>query len=849
VKVFNLAHYLCLAGTVTLLTTQPAQAQVAQVTGVQLAPTPQGLEILLETTGGALTLVQTSRTDQSLVAEITNAQLNLSSGGAFRQDNPTEQIASVTVVPLDSNRIQVVVTGKQVAPTGQIFVRGQQGLVLKLDATPAPTTTTSEPTPTAEEVEPIELIVTATRTEEEAANVPRSLTVITREQIEEQANLSRGLQDILGQLVPGLGTSPQRNFLTGQNLRGRRPLVLIDGVPQSTNFDAPQQELRTIDPAAIERIEVVRGPTATYGADAAGGAINIITRRPEEAQFSLTTEAGFSNALTGSEDDFGNWLQGTLSVSEQETDLTLTLAREGTGNFFDAEGDLIPFTEGQDNSETFDILGKLGINIDEQQRLQLTVNYFREDREPDFISDPAVLDIPGIQKARALEIDPEFIGYSPEPQENTIVNLEYTNDNLLGSQVNAQAFFRDYFTGQGIPGATIPALPNFIFTAPAQSQQWGGRLSVDTPLGRNSNLIWGLDYVNEESSQDFNLFDPEIFEESGDRIFRLTETGTNTPPYNYESFGVFAQAKWDITDRLLVTGGVRHERAGFSVDNYTGPFIQLLSDFGFLPTDTIQGGEREFSDTTFNAGIVYDATDDISLFANFAQGFSVVDIGRVLRLPIGFTSVEEDFPTIEPQKINSYEVGLRGNLNSVQLSLAGFVNTSELGSSIVVNDLGLLEIVRAPERIYGVEAALDWQPGNTWRLGGTLTLQDGEFDPDEDGDFQALSSLRISPLKLTSYVENETLPGWRNRLQLVLLGDRDRAFEDGVDEVPIDGFVTVDYISSIRLGPGELQIGIENLFNEQYFPVFSQIQAGEGNENENFAARGRMLRIGYRVTW
>lgn len=839
---------LWLTGVVSTVIAQPVWAQVAQITSVELISSDSGLEVLLETTGVTATLVRSYQRGQQLIAEISNAQLRLPEGQTFRQENPTDQITSVTVAPQDTNRVQVVVTGKTETPTGQVFLREGQGLVVNVK-TPA-TAEQPTPAPQVEELEPINLIVTATRTEEEREDIPRSVTVIERKQIEEQANLSRGLQDILGQLVPGLGTSPQRNFLTGQNLRGRRPLVLIDGVPQSTNFDAPQQELRTIDPAAIERIEVVRGPTSTYGADAAGGVINIITRRPEEAQFNLTTEAGISNALTGSEDDFGNWFQGTLSVNEQEGDFTLSLAREDTGNFFDAEGDLIPFTEGQDNSETFDVLGKLGINIDEQQRLQLTVNYFREDREPDFISDPAVLDIPGIQKARALEIDPEFIGYSLEPQENTIVNLEYTNDDLLGSQVTGQAFFRNYNDGQDIP-TELTVLPGFIFSANAKSQQWGGRLNIDTPLGRTSNLVWGFDYVNENSSQEFNVFDPETFGESGGRVFRLTETGTNTPPYDYESFGIFAQAQWDITDRLLVSGGIRHERAGFSVDDYTGPFLELLASppIDFLPTANIEGGERDFSDTTFNIGVVYDASENISLFANFAQGFSVPDIGRILRLPIGFTSVEEDFPALEPQKIDNYELGVLGNWNSLQFSLAGFFNRSELGSSIAVNDVGLLEIVRAPERIYGVEATLDWQPSSDWQLGSTLTWQEGEFDPDDDDDFQALSSLRISPLKLTSYVENKTLPGWRNRLQLVFLGDRNRAFDDGVDRAAIESFITVDYISGIRLGPGELQIGIENLFNEQYFPVFSQIQAGEGNETENFAARGRTLRVGYRVAW
>jgi iron complex outermembrane receptor protein len=811
--------------------------ELVEISQVELVPTATGVELVLTTPDGQLSPSPTASDNNTLIADIPNAVLTLPDG-RFDTDNPAAGIASVSVTQLDATTVRVSVRGTNRLPEAEILPSAT-GVAIDI-TTPVQ----------AEDTETIELVVTATRTEEETRNVPRSVTVIDREQIEKQTNVNTSLQDILAQEVPGFGTSPQRNFLTGQSLRGRRPLVLIDGIPQSTNFDSPQQELRTIDPAAIERIEVVRGPASTYGADAAGGVINIITRKPEEDEVKFTAEAGVTNALRGSDDDFGNVFEGTISVREDNADVLFSASREYTGNFFDANGELIPFTEGQDNSETLNFLGKLGIDLSENQRIQLSANHFREEREPEFISDRDVQDLPGVQQARALEIDPEFIGYSTQPQENTILNLEYSNEDLLGSQLKGQIFYRFYNDGQGIPGS-LPQLPDFISASTATSKQWGGRLGVETPIGNRANIFWGVDYVNEENSQVESIFDPDTFEASGGRVFEFTERSTVTPPYYYESFGAFAQGQWDITDRLLISGGVRHENAGFEVDDYTGAFIQTLASppINFLPTANIEGGDRDFSDTTFNAGLVFQASDEVSLFANFAQGFSVVDIGRVLRLPSGFTSVEDDFPQLEPQKIDNYEIGVRGDWDSLRFSLAGFFNESELGSSLLVNDAGFLEIVRAPERIYGVEATLDWQPSESWQLGGTVSWQEGEFDENDDGDFEPLSSARISPLKLTSYIENETLPGWRNRLQMVFLGDRDRAFDEGVDGADIEGFITVDYISSIRLGPGNLEIGVENLFNEKYFTVFSQIQAGEGNETENFASRGRMLRVGYRLTW
>ena len=121
-------------------------------------------------------------------------------------------------------------------------------------------------------------------------------------------------------------------------------------------------------------------------------------------------------------------------------------------------------------------------------------------------------------------------------------------------------------------------------------------------------------------------------------------------------------------------------------------------------------------------------------------------------------------------------------------------------------------------------------------------------DIDDDGEYQAITSFDISPVKFTAYVEHQTTPGWTNRLQLLAVGDRDRAFDDGVDDIPVDGYLVVDYISSIQLGLGTLEIGIENLFNNQYSTITSQY-VGSFDDSSNFAARGRTLSFGYRVTW
>ncbi|MEM9767248.1 MAG: TonB-dependent receptor, partial [Cyanobacteria bacterium P01_D01_bin.71] len=188
----------------------------------------------------------------------------------------------------------------------------------------------------------------------------------------------------------------------------------------------------------------------------------------------------------------------------------------------------------------------------------------------------------------------------------------------------------------------------------------------------------------------------------------------------------------------------------------------------------------------------------------------------------------------------------RGEFDQVQASLSAFYNESDLGTNLRVGDDGLTEVARAPQRNYGVEATVDWQPSNTWRLGGYFSWNEGESDDDDDGEFLALSSVQVQPYKVGLYLENDTTPGWTNRLQLLGVGSRDRAFDDDVDGFSVDGYVTVDLLSTVQIGDGRLTVGIRNLLNNQYLPVSSQERIA-GTEDRRFAAPGITLNLGYSI--
>lgn len=849
------------AASVVVASVAPsASAETIPITGVQLNATDTGIEAILETPPGVEPQVFKTQFGNTLAIDIPNARLQLAQGEAFRRDNPAAGIARIEAVQISPNTVRLSIVGTDAVPNAEVSnttagtsIAISSGAAVSQDPspepTPAPPPPPDEPTPAVPEDNTIELVVTATRTEERQEDLARSVTVVTREEIEEQSQLSDNFADILGRTVPGLGPPTQSASTRTLSLRGRQPSILIDGIPLNSNR-RDFQGLRGIDPSAVERVEVVRGPTAVFGSDATGGVINIITRQPTDKPFvgRTTFSLGPRLALSDVSDSFGGGVSQYFSGRLENFDYTLSASFDGTGNAIDGEGDIIPVgrSQGLDNLETLNLFGKVGVDFDDNQRLQLSVNHFNDVQDSPTLPDPSVNDPTEREKARSLDLGDLDIDELPG-REETVVNLNYNHDDVFGSQASLQGFFQHSDT-RTIPQDNRDTIFQSVSRTAIQSEKIGVRLEIETPLFSNANLLWGADYVEESIDNPLTIFDPDTFDASGGNEFEETDEAFFAPPYDLNTLGLFAQAQWEPSDRFALSGGARFERFELFADDYN-----VLGDINLPPNlaanENVEGGDLAFDDVVFNLGAVYDVTDNVSIFANFAQGFSAPDFGRVLRFPSrGFVSVSESVDVTEPVVVDNYELGVRGNWDDVQFSLAGFFTYSDLGENVRQSDEGpFLELERSPTRTYGVEATLDYQPSDLWGLGTNVTWVEGESNPEGDDEgFLALSTREIQPLKIGAYVENQTLPTWRNRLQVLVVGARDRAFDDEVDNRAIDSYTTFDYISSVDVGVGTLSLSVQNLLDNQYFTVDSQLQ----DQNiRNAAAYGRTFGLQYSVEW
>jgi len=90
---------------------------------------------------------------------------------------------------------------------------------------------------------------------------------------------------------------------------------------------------------------------------------------------------------------------------------------------------------------------------------------------------------------------------------------------------------------------------------------------------------------------------------------------------------------------------------------------------------TLKGGSVKHDATLFNVGALYHLTDAQQVFANFSQGANLPDVQRMLRdVPANFVVSNQ---TIDPIKVNSFELGWRLQDDALSTGITAFYNKSD----------------------------------------------------------------------------------------------------------------------------------------------------------------------------
>ena len=707
------------------------------------------------------------------------------------------------------------------------------------------------------------IVVTATRSAKSIADIAGTVYSIDQAEIEKQANAGRSTADIIGFLIPSLTPSSGTTSNYGMTMRGRAVQYMIDGVPQTGSRDSSRQ-LNSISPNSIERIEVVSGASSIYGAGATGGIINIISKKGSDDALSFESKLGVTSGDNIRSDAMAYEAFQSVAFNQGDVSGYLGASYNKRGEFQDSHGERIgpevAQTDRQD-TETVDVNGRLSWQFTDNQKLSFGAQYYNDEQDseygPDYGTGLAVLfgAEPTLDAVKGLDLDTQ-----PRTKRSNF-NLQYEHQDLLGQILNAEAYYRSE-TGRFYPSANylahsaIPSGGTYIVTqSETDIDVWGARLALQKAFdlgSRSLNLTYGMDYDFEQGSQTAQQYNLATFMASNGLTLDPQNEYVFGPDVDTSKFGLFLQTQFDVTDRLNLQAGIRHERIDSEVQDSIPYSEAMVADA--IPTYTpvvLNGGTIKHDATLFNLGAVYHLTDAHQVFANFSQGSSLPDIQRMLRdVPASFTVNSQ---TIDPIKVNNYELGWRVQAeNGLNASVTTFYNDSDKSLKFGRPNY-TIEVLDTDERVYGVEGNLSYRLQPNWTVGGTMAYTRGQFK-NTAGKWQELDAIRVAPLKGTAFSEWQFNNDMSLRVQALAIGGTDKAKKDAVkygSTVPaeINGFATMVVIANAKAGPGTVGFGVYNVWNTDYKSVYSQSVESVYGAISSLAAQGRTYGLSYTLKY
>lgn len=712
--------------------------------------------------------------------------------------------------------------------------------------------------------------VTAVRGARSVAEIAGTVYAIEREQIAQQITAGRSTADILGQLVPSLAPASGTTSNYGMTMRGRSVQVMIDGVPLTGARDGSRQ-LNSISPTMIERIEVISGATALYGAGASGGIINIITLQPGDQPVQLASQFGLRSPSHLSSDTLAWNAAQTMTVRGDQFSGAFGFAYGRQGASLDAHGRRIgpeiAQTDRQD-TETRELNARFDWTPTDSQQLSVGVRWFDDqqdsDHGPDYGPRLAALFNPAFTPSHQA-----LPGLLLEAQPRTRhqgVNAQYRNRDVLGGQeLSVEAYYRNE-QGRWFPSVSTlvhPALRGGFAYVAMQSNTdidvWGLRTALHKGFdvaGRSLQLSYGVDHEREQDSQRGQMYDINRFIASNGLDYQPTAQYAMGPDVRVDTTGLFLQADHSLSERFSVQAGVRHQILRNRVEDSL-PYTEAITAdavAGYQP-HLLRGGRVRHSQTLFNAGVVYRLDASQQLFANVSQGFSLPDTQRMLRdVPASFVI---DSRNVGPIKVDSYELGWRRSDASLQSAVTAFYNRSD--KTVQFNRDYSVSVADTDERVWGVEANLRYTPTAQLELGASLASTRGQYR-DAAGRWRELNAFRVSPLKAGVHGQWRFANDSLLRLQGQVVGGTDRAWRDAplaaispsiraTPAAKIHGYAVFDLIGELPLAGGRFSVGIYNLADRDYRTVYGQQAEATYGKMSSLPAAGRTFSIGYRVEY
>ena len=500
--------------------------------------------------------------------------------------------------------------------------------------------------------EPVALeqqVITATQTSHSELSAPASVSVVTREELEQRPvyNLADAVK-----YLPGVHLNPSSTYGRQEiKLRGMDSdytLLLVNGRrinsrdALSSNY-ANDFDLSSIPMAAIERIEVIRGPMSSlYGADALGGVVNVILRQPTEE-----TKAGIAYTYehpTEGESGDSHKASGYVSGSLIENKLLGNLILETTDQAaWLSEQTVNPNTDAAEQRQATSAYGSLSWLLDERQTVDLDITHRKDDREAEWNNFGAV-----VQNIQEMERWSFGLGHTGNWDGfNTRVRYYYENVELMDdSQImtNLRGMKGDIEQkNHTVDGQVTAFLGNHLLTLGSELRRT--ELAHNQNLGSETEVDQKAVYLQDE----FSIGNLDVT--LGGRLDDHDSFGSEFSP---RAYGVY-----NLTDNWVIKGGVGR--------SFKAPSIyQSDETYGVLACRgmcTLVGNPNLKPETaiSYEIGTLYQnerVEAGIMLFNNDIDDMIITDTWRV-----GYRPAVMTYSNVSKARVQGYELQGRYNLS------------------------------------------------------------------------------------------------------------------------------------------------------------------------------------------
>ncbi|AZG71902.1 TonB-dependent receptor [Shewanella livingstonensis] len=674
------------------------------------------------------------------------------------------------------------------------------------------------------------MIITGSRSAERIDEVPSSVTLIDQQTLAQDMLITTELQNLLAFRVPGLAPSTGTSSNSGQNLRGRAALVMIDGVPQSTPLRNGQLGISSIDAGAIERIEVIKGATSIYGNGASGGIINYITKRASKDKVRINVGVSSKFSAVKLQDSAGYRVDTSIDGTIDDFSYVFSAITEKTGLERDAEGDVIGLVYGLSETKSNNYFTKLGYQLDDDKSIQLTYNYYEAQQDADLID--VIGSVNSGEKTYAIENTSGIVkpGVPQGPR---------GNHNLMLKYVDQEIFTNTQLTVDGY----LQKIENMFFFStalanPSEGYEGGQSIIKSEKKGLRINFASQIDWDNIESTVIYGI---DALEDVSSQP--LEDGRIWVPEMDMRNLAAYLQTKFVVADDWVFKAGIRQDSVDLSVEDYQTLKLCSTASTCSVPFD-VTGGELNYDSTTYNVGLRYNMNALFSPFISFSQGADISDIGRLLR-----SATVNDIALIrtEASIVDNYEVGFSGQVGDVNYEIAAYRSESELGTSNTFDaTTGVYLPVRAPQKIWGYEAQLDYRVQDNLSTGLSYSWIEGK---DTENDTY-LDGSTISAPKFTAYVNWQPVEDANVGINYMYVGDRKRFEQVNGQYVgsqgPIEHYNVVNLASSYQINNWQLSLGVENLLNEDYFSARSQAYTYGGYNTKSL---GTTINVGVKTSF